>query len=277
MPWQKHPAIATEIAVAGVSNGWVEMFHIGNNNVIYRKAPSAGINTWQAMPGTWATKVAATMGASGRVWVAFVGRGGKIYLNSQSTPGGSFGRYWTEAGGVLNRGVAKDVAIAKGPGGRSGAEVEVLHVGTDNHIYRWGFNKVIPTWERITPLGGSAKRVAAAKMAGAGIAVAHIGRDNAIYVARQANPGGPFGGWQRYGAVARDLAISGVGYGGFELYHAGTDNAIYRLAPGMGVTRWQKFAGTFARRIATSANRAGCVELAHIGSDGAIYRTYQTR
>lgn len=62
--WVDHGGNAKHIAAAGIPGGW-ELYHVGTDNRIYRKAPAAGIAGYQAIAGTYAQDIAAATSGDG--------------------------------------------------------------------------------------------------------------------------------------------------------------------------------------------------------------------
>ncbi len=146
--WVQYPGAANDVAMTTIRGGW-EMFHVGTNNVIYRKTLRDGaLSGWVAISGPRALRVAATQSSKsyGRAELFYIGLNHQVYHQWESSPGGTMST-WEGLGGY-----ATEIAAA-----RAGNGWEVFHVGGGNGIYR-----ATNSHHGWMGLPGQAKRLAAA-------------------------------------------------------------------------------------------------------------------
>lgn len=254
--WVDHAGWASETAIATIPGGW-EMFHIGSDNRIYRKAIGAG--GWTVIPGPQAKKIATTTSTDGRVELFYIGMNNQIYHHWESSPGGNISQ-WEGLGGY-----ATDIAAA-----RAGSTWEVFHVGSDGAIYRAG--QTNKSWKRLD--GTWARSLAATTSRDGRVELFHVGGNGNVFHAWQSSPGSSFGGWVNRGGVKYDIAASPVGNGEWELYGIGNSSSIWRMAPWSGVHSWQQLAGA-ASQISATRHPDGRVEVLVVGAGGAMHHAWQ--
>ncbi len=265
--WVAQGGYATDVAMARITGGW-EMFHIGRNNVIYRKKLQNGVTTaWSAISGPRAKRIATATSGDGRVELFYIGMNNAIYHHWESSPGGDISR-WESLGGV-----ASEIAAA-----RSGNNWEVFHIGTDRAIYR--ATQANHTWQRLP--GTIALGLAAATSRDGRVELFHIATGRNVMHAWQTAPGSGFVGtggantWQDLGGVTYAIGASSVGNGEYEIYAVGNSNRLYRQAPWSQTNGWQRLVGS-GSRITAAMNPDGRVEVLHIGTGNAMYHAWEKR
>lgn len=256
--WYGHSGQALDIAFATVQGGW-ELFHLGTNNVIYRKVLRNGGSTgWLAIEGPRAKRIAATTSTDGRVELFYIGMNDQVYHHWESTPGGSIAN-WEGLGGY-----ATEIAAARG-----GTGWEVFHVGGGNSI--WRATQAKRTWANVP---GQVSNLSAATSTDGRVELFATGLNGHVYHAWQATPGGSLGGWYDHGGDMRQVGATSVGNGNWEVFAVDAAGKIWRLAPYSGVDRWQAMNG-WATDIAPAKSPDGRVEVAHIGGGRSIWHAWQ--
>lgn len=253
--WVSQGGAALDVAFATISGGW-EMFHIGTNNVIYRRKAQNGVATgWTEISGPRAKKIAVATSSDGRVELFYIGLNNAIYHHWETTPGGDISR-WESFGGN-----AREIAAA-----RSGSTFEVFNIGTDGAIYR--ATQSNHAWQKLP--GTFAYGIAAATSRDGRIELFHIAGGRNVMHAWQTAPGSAYTGpaglntWQDLGGVTYAIGASSVGNGEYEIYSVGGSNSLWRQAPWSRTHGWQRLAGA-GTRIAAAKNPDGRVEVVHIG------------
>lgn len=257
--WVNYPGAAREIAFATITGGW-ELFHLGTDNVIYRKIYRGSTpSDWQAIAGPRAKKIAATTSADGRVELFYIGMNDQIYHHWESSPGGGIAN-WEGLGGY-----ATEIAAA-----RSGGGWEVYHVGGGQGI--WRATEANRAWASVP---GQATSISAATSRDGRVELFHVGLDSNVYHAWQSAPGSAFGSWTSMGGgMMRHVAASSVGNGEFEVFAVSADGRLWRQAPWSGVGAWQAMNG-WASKVAAAKNPDGRVEVAHVGGSGSMWHSWQ--
>lgn len=257
--WVGYPGTAREVAFATITGGW-ELFHLGTDNVIYRKIYRGSTPSgWQAVAGPRAKKIAATTSTDGRVELFYIGMNDQIYHHWESSPGGSIAN-WEGLGGY-----AVEIAAA-----RSGAGWEVFHVGGSQSM--WRATQANHGWTRVP---GVATGIAAATSRDGRVELFAVGTDANVYHAWQSSPGSGFGAWVGMGGGSvRQVAASSVGNGEFEVFAVTADGRLWRQAPWSGVGTWQAMNG-WASKVAATRNPDGRVEVAHVGGNGSLWHAWQ--
>lgn len=257
--WVNYPGSAREIAFVTIQGGW-ELFHVGTNNVIYRKVLRNGsLSGWQAIAGPRALKVAAAGSSDGRVELFYIGMNNQIYHHWESSPGGSIAN-WEGLGGY-----ATELAAA-----RSGSNWEVFHVGGSGTM--WRATQANHGWSQVQ---GWASKITAATSRDGRVELFHVGGGGNVFHAWQTSPGRGFTGWvDMGGSRVSDIGASSVGNGEFELFAVTLDGKMWRQAPWSGVNSWQAMNG-WASKISATKNPDGRVEVAHIGGSGSMWHAWQ--
>lgn len=256
--WTNYPGTAKEVAFATITGGW-ELFHLGTDNVIYRKILRGGtLSGWQAIGGPRAKKIAATTSSDGRVELFYIGMNDQVYHHWESSPGGSIAN-WEGLGGY-----AVEIAAA-----RSGGGWEVYHVGGSQSM--WRATQGDHSWRR---LAGAATSISAATSRDGRVELFHVGGGN-VYHAWQSSPGSAMGAWVNMGGGSMShVGASSVGNGEFEVFAVSADGRLWRQAPWSGVGTWQALTGS-ASKVAAAKNPDGRVEVAHVGGGGSMWHAWQ--
>lgn len=264
--WVRLPAQAYDVAFARITGGW-EMFHIGNNNAVYRRSYQDGVATaWTKISGVKAKRIAATTSSDGRAELFHIGMDDAIYHNWERTPGGDISSVERFDG-------TKATAIAAA---RSGSTWELYHVGTGGLI--WRYNGTERLWRSLPDTWAS--ELAATTSDDGRVELFHIGRDMQTWHAWQTAPGSSFtgptgpGSWQPMGDRSTALTAADGINGVYELYTIGTGGSIWRFAPGSWRFGWQRVSGTGTRLAATNSPD-GRVEILHLNSAGELYHAWQ--
>lgn len=235
--WTQQAGTAKKVALTRGSGSLWTAFHIGSNNVIYRKTSSQ--SGWTEMPGTSAKEIAAFTNPDGRVEVFHIGSNGRLYHSWQSQVGGGYSS-WTDRGGEW-----RAVAVTRAAGGYW----QAFTVGMDRAIYRMAPGEGITSW---TKWSGTAEfnRVAAFTNPDGRIEVLAAKTDGSMHHSWQSAPRGAFGSWARVPGTAVDVAIAPRAGGGWHMYHVGNNRGLYvRNGSESG---WRKMEGATADTVAAA-------------------------
>ena len=171
--WEALGGYARDIAAARAGDTW-EVFHIGENNSIYR---GRQVNkAWHVMHGTWALSLAAATSRDGRVELFHTTGGRNVMHAWQSSPGSHFG------GWVNRAGVHHDIGATSVGNG----EWELYAISDSNTVWRLAPWSGVNAWQR-SP--GSASRIAAARNSDGRVELIVVGGSNVLYHAWQKSPG----------------------------------------------------------------------------------------
>ena len=168
--------------------------------------------------------------------------------NWQTTPGGGWSG-WASLG-TPGPGAASDVAVAS-DGGQAGSRagcLEVVVVGSDQHLHQISQTAPGNGWGAWTDLGGVGESFRLIGYEGEPAAIPVIGDNgngclkaylvagnNTVYRIRQQSPGGAWSGWASLGTPGPDLAsnpaIGTITHNDLlQLFVLGADGNIYHLS-----------------------------------------------
>ena len=225
--------------------------------------------------GALAAAGSAARNANGRIAIAAIAINGGMFVNTQSSPGGSFGG-WVGLGGSfpLDNGVAM--------GTNADNRLEVFTLGADKQVHHAWQATPGGAWSAMFPMGGSfAFPPSVARNQDGRLELFAVGTDGHLYHSWQNAAGGSWSGWWSFGGTF--LGPVGVGAnadGRLEVIGVGSDKQLYGIRQTVPNGSWSSYywvgGSNMKGRPALERNTDGRLELVCTQLDGTIVRARQS-
>jgi hypothetical protein len=292
-----------QLAVARNSNGALDVFYIGTNNVIchnWQNPPGGGWHGEAALgPSYSAKEIAVGQNQDGRLEIFYIGTDNRIYHNWQK-PNSQPGDSWNGEAELdtTNHPVGKHIAVGRNANGA----LDVIYTSYSN-------NALYHNWQSAPnsgfvgqhSLGGAAKQIAVGQNVDQNgtrtrLELFYVGTDNKIYHNWQLSTD-PSASWNGQavldanGPLGKHLVVGmNADQTGkltrMEVFYIGTDNAIYHNWQNCASCGWSgtsklDAAAHTAKALAVglNANQNGLfttMDLFYIGTNNSIYHKVQS-
>jgi hypothetical protein len=191
-----------------------------------------------------------------------------LWVNSQTSPNGLFGG-WYSLGGYV-----KQITV----GTNNNGTLEVFGIGADNGAWFRQQQAGSLSWSNWQSLSGYVKQLDVGRDPNGDLELFGIGAANGVWLNTQTTPAGSFGGWTNLGGYVKQITVGANHNGTLEVFGIGADNGAWfrqQQAGSLSWSDWQSLGG-YVKQLEVGRDANGDLELFAIGAANGLWVSSQT-